>query len=322
MDRNCYKVNFLDQYFNHPYEIEEIPGDCSPRSYDRVKCKSQNFILMNAPTNLINLEPFINIDKILLKNGFSAPKIYDIDYKNGFLLSEDFGKNSLNHILSKLSGKNLLQKEEEIYQYATDLLIDLHKIDLTNINLPKYDNNTLLKEFRTFIDFYLKYIKNQNLSKNQQNDFYNIWLEIFKNLSNDKFLILRDYHADNLFFLNYRKSHKKIGLIDFQDAVLGSRAYDLLSILQDARRNVSSNIEKNMIDYYIKTSNIDELKFNTDYSILSLQRNVKILGIFARQGIEYKNTQYLDLIPRVLSYVIPPLNNNNLFNDLKLFLKW
>jgi aminoglycoside/choline kinase family phosphotransferase len=322
MDRNYYKKKILDQYFNHPYKIEAIPGDCSPRSYDRIKCKSQNFILMNAPTNLINLEPFIKIDKILLENGFSAPKIYDIDYKNGFLLSEDFGKNSFNHILSKLSGQNLLQQENEIYQYATDLLIELHKIDLTNINLPKYDNNLLLKEFQTFIDYYLKYIKNHDLSKEEQNEFYNIWLEIFKNLSNDQFLILRDYHADNLFFLNDRKSHQKIGLIDFQDAVLGSRAYDLLSILQDARRDISQDLEKNMIDYYIRTSNIDRIKFNMDYKILSLQRNVKILGIFARQGIEYKNTQYLDLIPRILSYVISSLNNNNLFDDLKLFLKW
>jgi aminoglycoside/choline kinase family phosphotransferase len=322
MDRNLYKINFLDQYFKHPYTIEAIPGDCSPRSYDRIRYKNQNFILMNAPTNLINLEPFINIDKILLENGFSAPKIYDIDYKNGFLLSEDFGKNSFNNILSKLSGKNLLQKEEEIYQYATDLLINIHQIDLTSINLPKYDNNLLLKEFQTFVDYYLKHIKNQDLSKNQQNEFYNIWLEIFKNLSNDQFLILRDYHADNLFFLDDRKSYQKIGLIDFQDAVLGSRAYDLLSMLQDARRDVSNNLEKNMIDYYIKTTNIDGIKFNIDYEILSLQRNVKILGIFARQGIEYKNTQYLDLIPRVMSYVTSSLNNNNLFDDLKLFLKW
>ena len=322
MDRNLYKINFLDQYFKHPYTIEAIPGDCSPRSYDRIRYKNQNFILMNAPTNLINLEPFINIDKILLENGFSASKIYDIDYKNGFLLSVDFGKNSFNNILSKLSGKNLLQKEEEIYQYATDLLINLHQIDLTSINLPKYDNNLLLKEFQTFVDYYLKHIKNQDLSKNQQNEFYNIWLEIFKNLSNDRFLILRDYHADNLFFLDDRKSYQKIGLIDFQDAVLGSRAYDLLSMLQDARRDVSNNLEKNMIDYYIKTTNIDGIKFNIDYEILSLQRNVKILGIFARQGIEYKNTQYLDLIPRVMSYVTSSLNNNNLFGDLKLFLKW
>jgi aminoglycoside/choline kinase family phosphotransferase len=327
MNNNFIKKEFLDSYFNCPYQITSIPGDCSHRSYDRIISNDDNFILMNAPIELIDLDPFIKIDNFLFNNNFSVPKIYKIDKENGFLLSEDFGNKSFNNILSKLSGDKLLKKEQEIYQYATDLLIELHQINLDNINLDninllEYNNNLLLEELKVFIDYYLKFIKNQDLSEIEKKNFKNIWLEILSYLSDDKYLVLRDYHADNLFFLDDRKSYRKIGLIDFQDAVLGSRAYDLVSFLQDARRDVSQDLQKNMIDDYIEKSKIDKKQFIIDYQILSLQRNIKILGIFARQGIKYKNTKYLDLIPRVLNYVISSFDQNNIFNNLKIFLKW
>ncbi|MDB2550447.1 phosphotransferase [Rickettsiales bacterium] len=322
MDRSLIKKTFLDNYFKSSYKINSIPGDCSPRTYDRIFHKGNHFILMNAPIDLINLDPFIKIDNFLRDNDFLAPKIYQIDQKNGFLLSEDFGNNSFNHILSKYHGNDLIINESNIYKYATDLLIKLHKINLDHIDLPEYNNDLLLQELQIFIDYYLKLIKKHNLSYLETEDFKNIWLEIFDNLSDNRFLVLRDYHADNLFFLDNNKDHKKIGLIDFQDAVLGSRAYDMVSFLQDARRDVSKDIQKNMIDYYIKESNIDDQQFIMDYNILSLQRNIKILGVFARQGLEYNNIKYLNLIDRVMEYILPILDQKNIFNNLKLFLKW
>ncbi|MFT4718041.1 MAG: aminoglycoside/choline kinase family phosphotransferase [Rickettsiales bacterium] len=322
MNRESAKKEFLDNYLGlSSYKISPIPGDCSPRSYDRVSGDNKNFILMDAPIDIIDIEPFIVIDSILRNNNFSAPEIHKVDKKNGFLLSEDFGNNSFNHILSNLNGKNLNLKEEEIYQCTTDLLIELHKINLSCVDLPEYNNKLLLKELAVFIDYYLKFIEHRNLSKKERQEFEEVWLELFQKLSNDKFLVLRDYHADNLFFLEKRCSYKKIGLIDFQDAVLGSRAYDLMSLLQDARRDVSKNLEQNMINHYIKSANIDSASFITDYKILSLQRNIKILGVFAKQGFLYRNKRYLDLIPRVLEYVLRNLEEKN-FNNLKLLLKW
>lgn len=322
MDRGILKNNFLTSYFDSDYNIKPIPGDCSPRSYDRIIYNNKSFILMNAPIDAIDLNPFIKIDKFLCDNHFSAPKIYKIDQENGFLLSEDFGNNSFNHILSKLNNKQLEIKEKEIYQYGTDLLIELHKTELNNIKLPEYDNELLLKELTVFVDYYLKYIKNRTLSTKEKDNFTGMWLELFNYLSTDQHLVLRDYHADNLFFLKERKFHKKIGLIDFQDAVLGSRAYDLVSFLQDARRSVSKNIQIEMINYYIEKTNIEYAKFINDYKILSLQRNIKILGIFARQAVLYKNKRYLDLIPRVLEYVLDNLQKEEIFFNIKLFLKW
>ena len=322
MDREIAKREFLDNYFKSPYNIKPIPGDCSPRSYDRIFNENKNFILMDAPIEVMNIETFVKIDSILRDNNFSAQEIYKTDKKNGFLLSEDLGNNSFNNILSDLKNQELYLKEQEIYQYATDLLIELHKINLSEIDLPEYNSDLLLKELRVFVDHYLKFIKNRELSVKEQREFQEIWLEIFQKLSNDRFLVLRDYHADNLFFLEKRSIHKKIGLIDFQDAVLGSRAYDLVSFLQDARRDVSKNLQKDMINYYIDKTSINSTQFITDYKILSLQRNIKILGIFARQGILYKNKRYLDLIPRVLEYVLSSLKEDKIFSNLKLFLKW
>lgn len=316
------KKLFLDSYFNTKYQIQPLPQDCSTRFYDRIITAEKSFILMNAPVDSVDLKPFIQIDNILCDNDFSAPKLYKIDEKNGFILLEDFGNNSFNNILNNFNQSDLKSKEEEIYQYSLDLLIKLHEIDISNIDIPQYDNALLMQEVLIFPDFYLKFIKNRILTEQELKDFKEIWLEIFSKLSDDKFLILRDFHADNLFFLDNRNSFKKIGLIDFQDAVIGSRAYDLVSLLQDARRDVTQDLQSKIIKSYIAKTNIDSEKFLVDYNILSLQRNIKILGIFSRQAIVNKNKRYLDLIPRVLEYVLKSFDEEKIFNEFKLFLKW
>lgn len=316
------KKLFLDSYFNTKYQIQPLPQDCSTRFYDRIITAEKSFVLMNSPVDSVDLKPFIQIDNILCDNDFSAPKLYKIDEKNGFILLEDFGNNSFNNILNNFNQSDLKSKEEEIYQYSLDLLIKLHEIDISNIDIPQYDNALLMQEVLIFPDFYLKFIKNRILTEQELKDFKEIWLEIFSKLSDDKFLILRDFHADNLFFLDNRNSFKKIGLIDFQDAVIGSRAYDLVSLLQDARRDVTQDLQSKIIKSYIAKTNIDSEKFLVDYNILSLQRNIKILGIFSRQAIVNKNKRYLDLIPRVLEYVLKSFDEEKIFNEFKLFLKW
>jgi aminoglycoside/choline kinase family phosphotransferase len=198
--------------------------------------------------------------------------------------------------------------------------LEIHKINIVD-DIEDYNKILLFKEVSLFSEYYLKFYEKRILNDYENLQFKNIWLNIFDELSNQKYLILRDFHADNLFFLKDRKSFKKIGLIDFQDAVLGSATYDLVSLLEDARRDVSKNLQKYLINYYISKSNINKEEFLKDFNILSMQRNIKILGVFARQGFEYHNKRYLDFIPRILQYINLRINCN-LFHDLKLFLKW
>jgi aminoglycoside/choline kinase family phosphotransferase len=135
-------------------------------------------------------------------------------------------------------------------------------------------------------------------------------------------VVLRDYHADNLMVLKTRKNHQSVGLLDFQDALIGSKAYDLVSLLEDARRDVNEELRKKMIDYYLEKSHVEKEQFILDYKILSLQRNIKILGIFARLVLRDNKKQYLDLMPRVLELVkIRAFSNDPIFFEMGNFLR-
>lgn len=303
--------DFLKNHKIDHYGIKEIAGDASFRKYYRVFLNDKhNMVLMDAPPKLEDTAPFIKVDEILRHNHFLAPKIFAADEENGFLLLEDFGDLSYSKALNNLQGKDLEVKELELYQKATDVLIDLHKVNNIH-NLPFYDETLLMREVMLFIDWYLPYIAQSPATEAQILEFKNQWSELFKQLSNDKILVLRDYHADNLFLVN-----DKVGLLDFQDAVLGSRAYDLVSLLEDARRNVSGLTVKNMIEYYAKNSKCSESHFITDYQILSLQRNIKIIGIFSRLAIRDKKENYLKLLPKMFSYVTMRLNDN-IFDNIR-----
>jgi len=308
--------DFLAQNNLGASEVKQIAGDASFRKYFRVfKPDGSTLIVMDAPPEHEKLEPFIKIDHILIENKFLAPEILAIDLDNGFLLLEDFGDVSFNQALKNLSGTKLIERELELYQGAVDVLVDLHQIQ----NLPKdivpYDETLLLREVMLFIDWYLPYIVQRPATNAEAQKFRNLWCDLFKKLSNDKKLVLRDYHADNLFVVG-----NKVGLLDFQDAVLGSRAYDLVSLLEDARRDVSPEVVAKMIKDYLQKSNYNKEQFLTDYQILSLQRNIKIIGIFARLAIRDHKKNYLNFLPRMFEYVILRLRDD-LFKDLKILFE-
>jgi aminoglycoside/choline kinase family phosphotransferase len=281
------------------YEIKKIAGDASFRSYYRVsKNGEDDLILMDAPPQHEDIKPFIKIDQILVNNGFLAPKIFIADYKNGLILLEDLGDLSYTIALNNLKEDKLKIKELDLYQKATDVLVDLHSIE-TPKDISPYDEELLMKEVMLFIDWYLPNIVKKSASEDQIQEFRKLFSELFKKLSKDSKLVLRDYHADNLFVVD-----DKVGLIDFQDAVLGSPAYDLVSLLEDARRDVGEDTVELMIERYLENSKCDKEQFLTDYKILSLQRNVKIIGIFARLAIRDKKESYLNFLPKMFKYVI------------------
>jgi aminoglycoside/choline kinase family phosphotransferase len=304
--------DFLLKHNYKDCQIKKIAGDASFRSYYRILCKQENFILMFAPPKFEDTKPFIQIAEFLVKNSFSAPKILATDEENGFLLLEDLGDNTYGRVLVKDSGLEL-----ELYEKATDVLLELRKIK----NLPKinsYNNATLFMEIMFLVDWYLPLTK-KPMSLKEKSEFKHLWFQLFDLLDKEnQILVLRDYHADNLMVLD----DHKVGLLDFQDALIGSTAYDLVSLLEDARRDVNQETRDKILEYYIKKSGIDEKQFLIDYKILSLQRNIKILGIFARLAMRDNKKHYLTLMPRVLDLVKNrAFSNDPIFFEMGNFLK-
>ena len=302
--------HFLAQNNLTDYQIDKIADDASFRRYFRVKTKQESFILMDAPPEKEDIKPFCNIAEILLNNNLSAPKILGRDDENGLLLLEDFGNDSYTKILAKLKGDELLKKEKEIYQLAIDALLKLHQVPEPQ-NIALYDEELLMREVMLFIEWYLPYIAKTPASEAQITEFKSLWKEAFKQLSKASKLVLRDYHADNLMLLNERESYRQVGLLDFQDAVIGVEAYDMVSLLEDIRRDVSKETVEAMLQHYLQNSNINQESFLRDYQILSLQRNIKIIGIFSRLAIRDKKEKYLSFLPKLFNYVsISPANDN------------
>ena len=226
---------------------------------------------------------------------------------------EDFGDGSYRKVLEKNTSS-----EEQIYQDAVDLLIELRKVEPPK-NLPVYDHKLLLREVMLFADWYLPNVTKKPLLDSQRKEFETCWLNLFSQLSKPNMLVLRDYHSDNLMRLEENSGIKKVGLLDFQDAVIGVGAYDLVSLLEDARRDVDLSLQEKMLQHYIKKSNCDAKQYLLDYQILSLQRNIKIIGIFSRLAFRDNKQNYLNFLPRVFYYVNLRVENHP-FQAIKPFL--
>jgi aminoglycoside/choline kinase family phosphotransferase len=365
LDYNKAKI-FLKNNNITDYKIVKIAGDASFRSYYRVTIGSGNYVLMYAPPKYEDTVPFINIARFLRENKFLAPKILAHDQDNGFILLEDFGDLTYNKFLSNFSNfdqERLL--ESQLYKKACDVLIKLYHNKIPE-NVASYDSEILLREVMFFIDWYLIFAK-KNITSEEKSRFKDLFLNLFTFLSKEnQVLVLRDYHVDNLMLLQNNlagyfndeilsKSNKlskldpseiKVGLLDFQDALIGSPAYDLVSLLEDSRYDISNYQRQKLFDYYvdqmIKGANNDLsqndaskqnfvnysniinkqiLQFNKeqfilDYNILSLQRNIKIIGIFSRLFIRDGKPSYLSLLPRLKNYVKMRFEEEN-FTEIK-----
>lgn len=315
--RLALKQNFAEK--NHQFTIKKIAGDASFRSYYRINFFNDNFslILMFAPPAHEKLEEFILVNDFLQQNNFRSPKIYSRDLVNGLLLLEDFGDDTFTNVLTKKPDQEYL-----IYQKACDVLLSLHKIK-PELTIDNYNNQILQNEVMLFIDWYLK-LENKKISLAQISQFKKLWLDLFDKIANKQsVVVLRDYHADNLMLLNNNQnSCNSIGVLDFQDALVGSPAYDLVSLLDDIRREILPENRQKLYDYFFANYSQNLADFKQDCQILSLQRNIKILGIFARLVLRDNKPKYLDYLPRVKYFVELRLNEENkIFDEIKLFLK-
>ena len=297
-------------------EIKKIAGDASFRSYYRIFFGEETSILMFAPPGYEDVRPFAKIDEFLVLNNFSAPKIFARDEELGFLLLEDLNDDTYGRVLATDDSQELA-----LYEKACDCLLELHKLEAPK-NLLLYNHALLFREVMLFIDWYIPSQK-QEITLQEKAQFKFLWFQLFDLLSqfNSKrdhlqkdekqVVVLRDYHADNLMILPNRDGSKQVGLLDFQDALIGSKAYDLVSLLEDARRDLDEDNRAKIFEYYLQKADCDKEAFKTDYEILSLQRSIKIVGIFARLSKRDGKHNYLNLLPRVLGFVRLRLESKN-----------
>lgn len=268
-----------------------IPGDASFRRYERIVHADGTAILMIAPPPREDVRPFLAVGRMLRELGFQAPRICAADEARGLLLLEDFGDDSFNRVVARRP-----EAEPILYEAAVDLLAALHRHPAP-AGLAPYDAGVLLREARLFSEWYLPLL---GPGEDRGPELDPLWLALFTpELVRPRVLTLRDYHADNLMWLPDRRGHDRIGLLDFQDALAGHPAYDLVSLLQDARRDVPPALEKDMIARYLAVTGAEPEPFLRAYRRLGAQRAAKIVGIFSRLAKRDGKPRYLAMIPRV-----------------------
>ena len=278
---------FLSQAGWGGAEIAALPGDASFRRYFRVKLGAKTAMLMDAPPPNEDPAPYLRAAKWLDANGLRAPHIYAEDAARGLVLIEDFGDVRMREYLDQWPSD-----ERTIYTTAVDTLVELHQLPsgpFLDYSLAEYK-----REARLFTEWYCPA---QGLKVDTEG-YVRAWEQTLGELLARQRVgvcVLRDYHAENIMLLG---SLEKQGLLDFQDALAGHKAYDLVSLLQDARRDVSTQLEAEMFDYYVRKTG-EGAEFLGDYARLGAQRNAKIVGIFVRLWQRDGKPRYLDYIPRV-----------------------
>lgn len=279
-------------------QVLPLAGDASFRRYFRLVegkagKKGRQAVLMDAPPAHEDVRPFLSVARLLSDAGFAAPQILAKDIARGFLLIEDLGDRLMGPVLKT---EPLL--EPGIYAQAVDLLAALHE-NTDPKGLAPYDRAALVREVLVFTDWYAKAAGISVDEPAYVAAWDAVWQDVLDQTSARPVVTLRDYHADNLMLLD-RPGVQSLGLLDFQDARAGHPAYDLVSLLQDARRDVPPAMEAAMLDRFAGPGNA---AFRASYEVLGAQRNVKILGVFVRLRDRDGRTGYVERLPRVWSYL-------------------
>lgn len=269
--------------------IVPLAGDASFRRYFRILHGARRAVLMDAPPPHEDPRPFIAIAEHLVAQGFAAPRIYAQDLDEGLVLLEDFGDLRVKEHLETLPDAEL-----DVYRRAVDLLAALHRLPAADI--PPYDRAVYQREAGLLTEWYCPAI---GLSVDQA-AYVRAWdavLPLVEQSASPPVTVLRDYHAENIMLID-RAASQGLGLLDFQDALAGHPAYDLVSLLQDARRDVPPAVEAAMLDHYRAVAQ-PPTDFDAAYAVLGAQRNAKIIGIFTRLWKRDGKPRYLSFMPRM-----------------------
>jgi N-acetylmuramate 1-kinase len=328
LERSLAARAFLETNLKSPVIRRHLQGDASSRTYETIRSRDREpAILMKAPrkpdgppvrdglpySQIAHLAedvvPFVAIARWLRALGFAAPEILGEDLEQGFLLIENLGTDG---ILDQ-DGK----PDPERYGVAIDCLAMLHGKDLPGPlpvgervhHVPAYDPRAMQIEVELLTDWYLPWRRGASVPDHERQAYLDLWRALFERLeSAEKALVLRDYHSPNLIWRPERTGLDRLGIIDFQDAMIGPSAYDVASLCQDARVTVDPHLAGRLLDRYIAARrdanpDFDEAGFREAYAIMAAQRAAKILGIFVRLKQRDGKPGYLRHLPRMEAYI-------------------
>ncbi|MCV2889867.1 aminoglycoside phosphotransferase family protein [Ruegeria aquimaris] len=279
---------------------ESLAGDASARRYERLTDRhtGRTAVFMDAPPDGgATVDRFVDLAQHLRSIGLSAPEILFSDTEHGFLLLEDLGDDLFARVI-----KRAPDLERPLYEAATDLLVSLQDAPLP-AGLESFGATVMAEKTDIAFEQYVGGITGDARPETKARFIERFESLLYRTTQGPRVLILRDYHAENLLWLPNRQGLARVGLLDFQDAVTGHPAYDLVSLLQDIRRDVSTATEMRMIDRFIAATGANDHEFRTAYPVLGVQRNLRILGVFARLSRELGKTRYLALMPAVWAHL-------------------
>lgn len=324
---------FLDTGWDKDVQRQPLMGDASTRSYEFVTNEETTRILMNAPrqpdgpiikdgkpySQIANLaediSAFVGVDLILRELGLRVPELFHHDLDQGLLLLEYLGAGKI------IDGARHPIRER--YLTSASLLADFHQKNHSSsvkineavvYDIPDYNREAMLIEVDLLAKWYAPRFKGSKLSGEESGQFVSIWNALIDTLStSEKKIALRDYHSPNIIWRDQEAGNQQAAVIDFQDAVMGPSAYDLASLAQDARIDISSELEIQLVDHYCSLrfgeADFNEMKFRQDYAIMSALRSTKILGIFVRLDERDNKPNYLEHLPRMQNYIMRSLQH-------------
>lgn len=296
-------------------EMAPLAADCSFRRYYRFQDQGHSCILMDAPVPE-NPAQFCRVADFLKMYKISTPHILRQDLDQGFLVLEDFGDNTFSRMLDK--GYDA----KKLYHLALDVLIHLHKSIMAAPDfLPPLSSEKLLLELDLFLTWYWPDYIGASLSEDARDEFFEIWQDLFDvALAVPQSIVLKDFHVDNLMLLD-RTGLGACGVLDFQDALWGPVVYDVISLLEDERRDMSPALYQELWQKYVKAFPLHSAEeLTTSAMILGAARHIKNLGVFARMNARYNKPQYMQHFPRMWRHIYQNLEHPSLA-DVKAWLE-
>ena len=280
--------------------LEPLVGDASASRYFRLP--DRGLLLMEDREDLAGFSAYVRLSRHLLGLGLSAPRVHGADPSTGLGLVEDFGAGTYAKCLA--DGAN----EADLYRLAVDALLHLHhEPQATRVAAPRFDLAGYLRELDIFAEWFAPEVNPALDRTGFSARFRALWAEALAPVGDAaETLVLRDFHVDNLMFLPARTGVARCGLLDFQDGILGLCEYDLVSLLQDARRDLAPGLEEDLLGRYIEGAPArlgGAAAIRRRYALLGAQRHARIAGVFIRLGRRDGKPQYLDYLPRVLRQI-------------------
>lgn len=317
-DRDALRADFIARQGLANAAIAPLAGDASFRRYFRLTLSDRSLVLMDAPPPQEDVRPFARLSRHLDGLGFSVPRVLGEDSQHGFLLLEDFGDTTYSRALA--AGAN----ETELYALAVDVLLALHAIPERRVllpGLPLYETDDMTEKAGLLMEWYPRLVTGRQPDAALCDDYRALWRQVLPHIdAGRRTLVLRDYHVDNLMLLDGRPGIKRCGLLDFQDAARGATAYDLVSLIEDARRDIDPLLYRTMLDRYLASvPAADRPEFLAALAVCAAQRHSRVIGVFARLKLRDGKGHYLQHLPRLWRLFERALKHEAL-GPLRLFI--